>query len=67
MQLVEQSKDEPRTGCPQWMTESNGASVYIRARTVEAQFLFDCQVLSGESFVDLNQIDVREFVAPEAA
>src|SRR6185437_6595518 len=40
------------------MAERDGASIYVDLGAIETKFFFYCQILPGESFVDLDQVHV---------
>lgn len=39
---------------PERVTQRNCAAIHVRLLSIQPKLLFDCQVLSGESFVDLR-------------
>jgi hypothetical protein len=60
---MQQSQDETSPGCAEGMTQSNRTAIDVRSFTIETQFLFNCEVLRGERFIDFNQVNVRKFQA----
>src|SRR4030088_2838868 len=58
---MQQSQDQTRPGCTQWMTESNRAAIDVGSFAIETKFLFHREVLRRERLVDFNQVDVRKF------
>ncbi len=43
------------------MSQRDGAAVHVDLVAIEAEFLFHCEILTGEGFIHLDQIDVLEF------
>src|SRR5437667_8274923 len=43
------------------MAEGNRAAVHVEFVLVDSELFDDCQNLSGESFIDFDQVDVVEF------
>jgi hypothetical protein len=42
------------TAGSQWMSESDCATIHVQTVIVESKFLFNCQNLWGECFIDLE-------------
>src|SRR5206468_2669179 len=62
-ELDQERVDEPRPGGPQRVPETDRPAVHVHLVAIEAQVLLDREVLSGEGFVDLEQVDVVELEA----
>ena len=65
-QLVRQRQQQPRAAHAERMAERDRAAVDVDLVAIEAELLLDREVLPGERFVDLDQIEVRRASARRA-
>src|SRR5229473_8117169 len=60
---MKQSQNQTSSSGAQRMAQRNSATVDVGSSAIETEFLLDGEVLSRKSFVDCNQIHIREFQA----
>src|SRR5205807_8080572 len=59
-ELVEQGRSESSSRCPERMTDGNGPAIDIHFCPIKFKFLFHGKILTGESFIDLDEIHFLE-------
>src|SRR5260370_32626877 len=60
---MKQSQNKTSSSGAQRMGQSSSTTVGVGSFAIETDFLLDGEVLSRKSFVDFNQIHIREFQA----
>src|SRR5579872_7603590 len=59
-ELQNERQQQARAAHAERMAERDRAAVHVHAIAIQAELLFDGEILAGERLVDLEQIDVRE-------
>src|SRR5262249_23629821 len=61
--LLKESRCELGAGASEWMAKGDGTAIDVYFFGIEAELADHCESLSGEGFVELDQLDVVELEA----